>query len=103
MSHYHQHVFFCVNQRTNGENCCANFASQKMRDYMKDKVKAMGLSTEANPIRINSAGCLGRCEQGPVLVVYPAGVWYTYVDESDLDEIIEEHIQHDRTVPRLII
>jgi (2Fe-2S) ferredoxin len=103
MSHYAHHVFFCTNQRENGEACCADFNAQKMRDYVKSKVKKLGLSSDENRIRINSAGCLDRCELGPVLVVYPEAVWYTYVDESDLDEIIEEHLQNGRIVERLKI
>ena len=52
-------------------------------------------------IRINQAGCLDRCELGPVLVIYPEETWYTYVDESDIDEIVEEHLVHGRVVERL--
>ena len=103
MGYYHKHVFFCTNQRKPGEGCCNDFGAQKMRDYVKDKIKALGLSTASNRIRINSAGCMGRCEEGPTLVVYPEGVWYTYVDESDLDEIIEEHLKNGRVVERLKI
>lgn len=103
MSHYDKHVFFCVNQRAAGEDCCANFDAQKMRDYVKDKVKAEKLDAEGNRIRINSAGCLGRCDDGPVLVIYPEAVWYTYVDESDLDEIIESHLKNNHPVERLKI
>jgi (2Fe-2S) ferredoxin len=103
MSYYDKHVFFCVNQRAAGEGCCANFEAQKMRDYVKDKIKAQKLDKEGSRIRINSAGCLGRCDDGPALVVYPEGIWYTYVDESDLDEIIEEHLKNGRVVERLKI
>lgn len=103
MSYYAHHVFFCTNQREGGEVCCNNFGAQKMRDYVKNKVKSLGLSTEENRIRINSAGCLDRCAEGPVLVIYPEEVWYTYVDEKDLDEIIEQHLQHGRVVERLKI
>ncbi len=103
MSHYDKHVFFCVNQRAAGEGCCANSGAQKMRDYVKDKVKTLGLDLEGNRIRINSAACLGRCDEGPVLVVYPEGVWYTYIDESDLDELIESHLKNGRAVERLKI
>ncbi len=103
MSHYQKHVFFCTNQRQAGEGCCNNFGAQKMRDYVKNKIKALGLSSEENRIRINSAGCMDRCDEGPVLVVYPEGVWYTYVDEQDLDEIIEEHLKNGRVVERLKI
>jgi len=103
MSFYDKHVFFCVNQRPEGEDCCNNHNAQAARDYVKDKVKKLGISTENKSIRINSAGCLGRCEQGPVLVVYPEAVWYTYIDHSDLDEIIEEHLKQGRVVERLKI
>jgi (2Fe-2S) ferredoxin len=103
MSFYDKHVFFCVNQRAEGEDCCANFNAQKMRDYVKDQVKAQKLDAEGNRIRINSAGCLGRCDNGPVIVVYPEGTWYTYVDESDLDEIIESHLKNNQPVARLKI
>ena len=103
MSYFAQHVFFCTNQREAGESCCNNFGAQKMRDYVKKKVKALGLSSQENRIRINSAGCLDRCDEGPVLVIYPEGTWYTYVDENDLDEIIEEHLKHGRVVERLKI
>jgi (2Fe-2S) ferredoxin len=103
MSYFDKHVFFCTNQRAPGEVCCNNCGAQKMRDYVKNKIKALGISTEANRIRINSAGCMDRCDDGPVLVIYPEGVWYTYVDENDLDEIITEHLQHGRIVDRLKI
>lgn len=103
MSHYDKHVFFCVNQRPAGEDCCNNHNAQAARDYVKDKVKLLDLPAGDKNIRINSAGCLGRCELGPVLVVYPEAVWYTYIDQSDLDEIIEEHLKHGRVVERLKI
>lgn len=103
MSHYQQHVFFCTNQREEGAECCNNINAQWMRDYVKDKVQMLGLSNEENRIRINSAGCMNRCDEGPVLVIYPEGVWYTYMDESDLDEIIVEHLQNGRVVERLKI
>ena len=103
MGYYDKHVFFCTNQRAPGEGCCNDFGASRLRDYVKDKVKQLGISTEGNSIRINNAGCLGRCDQGPVLVVYPEGTWYTYVDESDLDEIIEQHLKQGRIVERLKI
>ncbi len=103
MSYFDKHVFFCTNQRATGEGCCNNYGAQKMRDYVKHKVKELGISTDTNRIRINAAGCMDRCDDGPVIVVYPEGVWSTYVDESDLDEIITEHLQHGRIVERLKI
>ena len=54
-------------------------------------------------VRVNTAGCLNRCEEGPVVVVYPEDVWYTYVDQEDIDEIIDEHLVNGRIVKRLRI
>jgi (2Fe-2S) ferredoxin len=100
MSYYERHVFFCCNQRAPGETCCNDRSASDLRAYAKDKVKALKLSGKGK-VRINSAGCLDRCDEGPVLVVYPEAVWYTYVDRDDVDEIIEEHLVHGRVVERL--
>jgi len=102
MSHYKHHVFFCCNQRNEGARCCADHGAQDLRDYAKKKVKELKLSGPGKT-RINQAGCLDRCDEGPVLVVYPEAVWYTYVDREDIDEIISEHLQHGRVVERLKI
>ncbi len=102
MSYYERHVFFCCNQREPGAQCCCNHDAQKLREYAKDRVKALKLSGEGK-VRINSAGCLDRCTEGPVLVVYPEAVWYTYVDRTDIDEIINEHLVKGRVVDRLRI
>ena len=53
--------------------------------------------------RVNQAGCLDRCEQGPVMVVYPEGVWYRYANEADVDEIVAEHLLKGQPVSRLRI
>ncbi len=102
MSYYKHHVFFCVNQRANGEACCADKGAEAMRGYAKDKIKSLKLSGEGK-VRVNAAGCLDRCDKGPVMVVYPQETWYTYVDKEDIDEIISEHFQHGRVVERLKI
>ena len=102
MSHFKHHVFFCCNQRAEGESCCANQGAEALRAYAKDKIKALGLNGPGKT-RINQAGCLDRCDQGPVLVVYPEAVWYTYVDQEDIDEIIESHLMGGQHVERLKI
>ena len=102
MSQYRYHAFFCTNQRAPGEGCCADFDARAMRDYVKGRTKELGIHGEGG-VRINIAGCLGRCELGPTIVVYPEGVWYTYVDKDDLDEIIDEHFVNGRVVERLRI
>ena len=103
MSFYDKHVFFCTNERADGGDCCAKRGAPKAREYMKNRVAELGISSLQNNIRINTAGCMNRCDEGPVIVVYPEGTWYTYMDEKDLDEIIEEHLRHGRVVERLKI
>ena len=102
MGYYKYHVFFCTNQREAGEACCADFNSQNARDYVKKRCKELKLHKDGQ-VRINTAGCLNRCELGPVIVVYPEATWYTYVDHEDLDEIIESHLQHGQPVKRLML
>jgi (2Fe-2S) ferredoxin len=103
-SFYKYHVFFCVNQRAPEatRQSCANCDAQAMQEYAKARVKELGLNG-AGAMRINAAGCLDRCEAGPVIVVYPEGTWYTYADRTDIDEIIESHLVHGKVVERLEI
>jgi (2Fe-2S) ferredoxin len=102
MSHYQRHVFFCCNQRTAPEACCANHGAADLRAYAKERIKALGLNGKGK-LRINQAGCLDRCDEGPVLVIYPDAVWYTYVDRADIDEIIDRHVLKGEIVERLRI
>ena len=102
MSYYEHHVFFCLNRREDGAACCCDHDAQGMFDYTKKKIKQLGLNGQGK-VRVNRAGCLDRCSEGPVLVVYPEAVWYTYVDQEDLDEIIESHLVQGKKVERLEI
>ncbi|NTV10779.1 MAG: (2Fe-2S) ferredoxin domain-containing protein [Zoogloea sp.] len=102
MSYFEHHVFICCNQRAEGETSCNNHGASELHAYAKDRVAALGLNG-AGKLRINKAGCLGRCDEGPVMVVYPDNVWYTFLDREDIDEIIEEHLVHGRVVERLKI
>ncbi|WP_372828112.1 ferredoxin [Polaromonas sp.] len=101
-SYYERHIFFCLNQRDGGEGCCANHRAQEGFDRCKSQVKAAGLAGPGK-VRVNKAGCLDRCAAGPVAVVYPEAVWYTYVDAHDIDEIVESHLQRGQVVERLLI
>lgn len=101
---YRHHVFFCLNRRDEGEGrpCCAARGAQEAQEHAKKRIKEMGLNGPGK-VRINKAGCLDRCEEGPVVVVYPEGVWYTYVDKEDIDEIIDSHLVNGKAVERLKI
>lgn len=102
MSYYEQHVFFCTNQRNDGRRCCEDAGASNLRAYAKAKIKQMGLSGKGK-VRMNTAGCLDRCGQGPVMVVYPDETWYSYQNEADIDEIIEQHIVKGNKVKRLLL
>ncbi len=102
-SYFEHHVFFCLNKRDDPSRaCCADQNAQAMQQYAKARVKEEGLAGTGK-VRINQAGCLDRCEEGPCLVVYPEAVWYTYVDKTDIDEIIESHLKNGKPVARLTI
>lgn len=100
--YYQHHVFICVNQRDDGRPCCAERGAQAAQQHAKKRIKQLDLSG-AGKIRINQSGCLDRCEEGPVMVVYPEGIWYTYVDNEDIDEIIDSHLIGGKVVDRLKI
>ena len=102
MAYYRHHVFFCTNQRQDGRACCQNHQAAEMRLYVKDRTRELGLADRGG-VRINTAGCLARCDEGPVVVVYPQGVWYRYENKQDLDEIIDEHLMKGKVVDRLAL
>ncbi len=102
MSYYRYHMFFCTNRREDGSACCQRFDAQDMREYAKARSKELGIAGKGG-VRVNTAGCMDRCEEGPVIAVYPDAVWYTYVDREDIDEILEEHLVNGRVVERLLI
>ena len=98
---YRAHVFCCTNERPAGHprGCCKGKGSERLRNYMKARAKELGLSD----VRINSAGCLDRCELGPSVVIYPEGVWYSVRTPADMDEILTVHLIAGGRVERLMM
>ena len=88
-AYYQLHVFCCTNRREDGHKrgSCAASGAEDLQKYMKARAKELGI-TQA---RINKAGCLDRCECGPVMVLYPQGLWYHYESEGDIDRILAAH------------
>ena len=85
MSFYKKHVFFCTNQKDGGKKCCQQADATAMFEHARECAKTQGLTD----IRINKSGCLGRCAEGPCVVVYPEGRWYTYKTKHDVAAIVD--------------
>lgn len=99
--YYRLHVFCCTNERPDGHprGSCAASDGVKLRNYMKVRAKELDLGR----VRINSAGCLDRCELGPVLVIYPEGTWYKMKTFEDVDAILHEHVLGGQQVQHLLL
>jgi (2Fe-2S) ferredoxin len=102
MPKFEKHIFVCGNQRPpdNPRGCCDPSGQAKLQKLFKQKLAECGLKGR---VRANQAGCLDQCEHGPNLVVYPDAVWYGFVTEADVDEIIESHIIGGKPVERLVM
>ena len=99
--YFQRHVFVCTNVRPDGHprGCCKAKGSERLRDYMKARAKELGLKS----VRINTAGCLDRCELGPTMVIYPEGVWYAPKTTADIDEILVQHVRGGGRVAHLML
>jgi (2Fe-2S) ferredoxin len=100
MAPFERHVFVCCNQRESGHprGCCDPDADDGLQKAFKKALASRGLN---RAIRANRAGCLDQCEHGPTVVIYPDGVWYGFVTEQDIDDIIDTHLVGGRPVERL--
>ena len=93
--YFDAHVFVCTNRRADGhpKGSCATRGSEELLDYIKRRAKALGLPK----VRVNASGCLDRCEHGPVIVVYPAGIWYRVRNVEEADAFLQKHlVEHGR-------
>lgn len=99
--YFQTHLFVCTNERSAGSSrgCCKSKGGEILRSYAKRRLKELRLP-EA---RVNSAGCLDRCELGPVLVLYPEGAWYRADTPEDIDEILDSHVIRGVPVERLLL
>ncbi len=101
-SYYTKHIFFCNNVRKDNKPCCSQHNAKALYRYAKDICRDKGIMGKGC-IGVSESRCLGRCEFGPVAVVYPDNIWYQYIDEDDIDEIISEHLIAGKPVKRLKI
>lgn len=101
--YYQKHIFLCQNQKALGKPCCASGDPADMRSFMKKTLKKKGIVVGEGGIRLTLSGCLGRCSEGPLMVIYPEAVWYRYENQDDIEKIIDGHILNGNIVEELAI
>lgn len=88
-----KHVLVC------GNGDCVDRGSMSVLSTLRRKLKQLGVERD---IRVTRTGCMGRCGEGPTVVVYPDGIWYRGVRDGDVSELVDEHLRGDRIVARLV-
>lgn len=99
MEPFRFHLFVCTQQKPEGVNSCTAGGSLAVVDELNRQIRERGLS---DAVQLTTCGCMGLCDEGPIMVVYPEGVWYRRVQVSDVAEIVERHLDHEEPVERLV-
>lgn len=97
--YYRQHVFFCTDKRRHGV-ACSDFGSEAAKRCAKSLLSHHNMGGRGG-VRVSGSGCLGRCSEGPVAVIYPEGVWYSYDNYGDVKKLVEEHLLNGNVVEDL--
>ena len=99
MEPFRYHAFVCTQEKPDGATCCAGGGSAKVLEALHRELGAAGLSDD---VQVSSCGCLGLCESGPVMILYPKGAWYTKLTPEAIPEIVARHMQFDEPVSKLV-
>ena len=93
MEMYRSHILICA-----GTGCSSSKSAQ-VAEALEEELKLNGLEKE---VKVVKTGCFGLCELGPIMIVYPEGVFYSRVKPEDMKEIVEEHLLKGRIVKHLL-
>lgn len=99
MEPFRFHIFVCTQQKPEGVPSCPASGSFAVLDRLDHEIQGRGLSSD---VQITTCGCMGLCDEGPAMVVYPEGVWYRRVQPSDISEIVGTHLREGKPVERLV-
>lgn len=96
------HIFVCTSSRPTGQQkgFCHTKGGMEIISNLVEEIEDRGLGGE---VMITNTGCLGLCERGPIVIIYPDNVWYGAVTPEDVEEIIDDHIEGGKVVERLVI
>jgi len=95
---FRYHVFVCTQEKAEGVSCCSTAGSFRVLNALHGELGAKGLAAD---VQVSSCGCLGICDSGPVMIVYPEGTWYTKLTPNDVAEIVASHFKAGEKVARL--
>jgi len=99
MEPFRFHLFVCTQQKPEGVPSCTASGSFSVLDKLDREIQARSLNSE---VQLTTSGCMGLCDEGPVMVVYPEGVWYRRVQASDVSEIVERHLGAGKPVEKQV-
>lgn len=102
MSRYRYHLFLCTNERPadHPRGSCLQRGALPLLEVVKEEASRAGVP---GPFRSNRSGCLDACEEGPVLAVYPDGIYYRVTNREEVARVMKEHLVGGRIVTELQI
>ncbi len=99
MEPFRFHLYVCTQEKPAGVPSCPAAGAAALLSALENEVIPQGLDDD---VQITTSGCMGLCEEGPTLVVYPEGVWYRKVQPADVREIVAAHLKGGQPVERLV-
>jgi (2Fe-2S) ferredoxin/predicted O-methyltransferase YrrM len=98
MEPFRRHIFVCTQEKPEGVTSCPNNGSFRVLQALERELVSQGLDDE---VQVTTCGCLGLCDDGPIMITYPDGVWYHKVKDEDVSEIVGSHLRSGKVVSRL--
>ena len=98
MEPFRCHIFVCTQEKPEGVTCCPGNGSWGILQALEHELGSQGLDNE---VQVSTCGCLGLCDDGPIMITYPEGIWYRKVKKEDVSEIVSSHLRGGKVVARL--